>query len=50
MLGSLEQGKYADMVVLNGDFMAVADSAIDELEPDMTIVGGKVVFERSGRR
>jgi hypothetical protein len=30
--------------------MAVADTAIDELEPDMTIVGGKVVFARDGGR
>jgi predicted amidohydrolase YtcJ len=45
MLGSIEKGKYADLVVLNGDYMAVADDGIDELEPVMTIVGGKVVFE-----
>jgi len=32
--------------VLNGDYMTVRDDAIDELEPVMTIVGGKVVFER----
>ncbi len=46
MLGSIEKGKYADLVVLNGDYMTVRDDAIDELEPVMTIVGGKVVFER----
>jgi predicted amidohydrolase YtcJ len=45
MLGSIEKGKYADMVVLSGDYMAVADERIDELEPVMTIVGGKVVYE-----
>jgi predicted amidohydrolase YtcJ len=44
MLGSIEKGKYADLVVLSGDFLAVADDAIDELEPVMTIVGGEVVF------
>jgi hypothetical protein len=46
MLGSLEHGKYADMVVLSGDLMAVPDDGIDELEPIMTIVGGKIVFEK----
>ncbi|HEX8029619.1 MAG TPA: amidohydrolase family protein [Vicinamibacterales bacterium] len=46
MLGSLEKGKYADMVVLSGDLMAVSDERIDELEPVMTIVGGNVVFEK----
>ncbi|MBA2304790.1 MAG: amidohydrolase family protein [Acidobacteria bacterium] len=45
MLGSIEQGKYADLVVLSGDFLAVPDDGIDELQPVMTIVGGKVVFE-----
>jgi predicted amidohydrolase YtcJ len=45
MLGSIERGKYADLVVLNGDFMGVAEDKIDELEPVMTIVAGKVVFE-----
>jgi cytosine/adenosine deaminase-related metal-dependent hydrolase len=44
MLGSLERGKYADMVVLSGDYLTVAADRIDELEPVMTIVGGKVVF------
>jgi predicted amidohydrolase YtcJ len=47
MLGSIERGKYADMVVLNGDYMAVPDDRLDELEPVMTIVGGKVVYEAS---
>ncbi len=45
MLGSIEKGKYADMVVLGGDFMGVPDDGIDELEPVMTIVGGQVVFD-----
>ena len=51
MLGSIEKGKYADLVVLSGDYLAVPDDGIDELEPVMTIVGGKVVFEaRAPRR
>ena len=45
LLGSLEKGKYADMVVLDGDYMAVADDRIDEIEPVMTIVGGRVMWE-----
>jgi predicted amidohydrolase YtcJ len=45
MLGSIEKGKYADLVVLNGDFLAVPDNGLDELQPVMTIVGGQVVFE-----
>ena len=49
MLGSIEPGKYADLVVLNGDYLAVPDDRIDELEPAMTVVGGKVVFEAAQR-
>jgi predicted amidohydrolase YtcJ len=49
MLGSIEPGKYADLVVLNGDYLAAPDDRIDELEPDLTIVSGKVVFD-AGRQ
>ena len=45
MLGSIEKGKYGDLVVLDGDYLGVADDRIDELQPVMTIVGGKVVFD-----
>ena len=44
-LGSIEPGKYADLVVLDGDYMAVPEDRIDELQPVMTIVGGRVVYE-----
>lgn len=49
LLGSIERGKYADLVVLNGDYMTVPEDKIDELSPAMTIVGGKIVFEGAGR-
>jgi predicted amidohydrolase YtcJ len=49
MLGTIERGKYADLVVLNGDYMGVAEDEIDELYPMMTIVGGRIVFEASQR-
>jgi predicted amidohydrolase YtcJ len=45
MLGSIEPGKYADLVVLNGDYLAVPDEELDRLQPVVTIVGGQVVFE-----
>ena len=46
MLGSIEKGKYGDLVVLDGDYLAVPQDRIDEIAPLMTIVGGKIVFER----
>jgi predicted amidohydrolase YtcJ len=50
MLGSIEKGKYADLVLLSGDYMAVPDNEIEKLEPVMTIVGGQVVFEAPASR
>jgi predicted amidohydrolase YtcJ len=49
MLGSIEKGKYGDLVVLNADYLGVAQDRIDEIEPVMTIVGGKIVFDASQR-
>ena len=46
MLGSIEKGKYADVVVLSGDYMTVSENEIEKLEPVMTVVGGNVVFEK----
>ncbi len=44
-IGSIEAGKWADIVILNGDYMAVEVEDLDTLRPIMTMVGGKVVFE-----
>lgn len=49
MLGSIETGKYGDLVVLEGDYLGVPQDRIDEIEPVMTIVGGKIVFDASQR-
>ncbi len=44
--GSIEQGKLADLVVLSDDILSVPESRIRDAQVLMTIVGGKVVFER----
>jgi predicted amidohydrolase YtcJ len=44
--GSLEPGKLADMAVLSADPLTVDESRIAEIVADVTIVGGRVVFER----
>ena len=46
LLGSIEKGKYADMVVLTGDYLSVPDEQISQLEPAITIIGGTVVYEK----
>ena len=46
-LGSLEPGKLADVVVLDGNYMTVPEESISELQVVLTIVGGKVVYSGS---
>ncbi len=45
-LGTLEVGKLADLVVLDRDYMRVPAEQIRDISPVMTMVGGRVVFER----
>ena len=45
-LGSLEPGKLADLVVLDGDYLRVPEDEISDLQVMLTIVGGKVVYSR----
>ncbi|MEO5629723.1 MAG: amidohydrolase [Thermomonas sp.] len=44
--GTLQPGKYADLVILSDDILAINPAAIDKVRVDTTILGGNVVFER----
>jgi len=44
-LGSLEPGKWADLVVLNGDYLAVPDDDLDALHIDLTYVAGRLAYD-----
>ena len=46
-LGSIEEGKLGDLVVLGGDYLEVPEDKIGELPIDLTIVDGKVVYDRA---
>jgi len=44
--GSLEVGKLADLAVLTKDYFTVPVEQIGEIEAVMTVVGGRVVYEK----
>jgi len=44
--GSIEAGKLADLVVLSEDLDRVPPENVKDVSVEMTIVGGKVVYER----
>lgn len=47
-LGSLEVGKLADFVVLSDDILAVPKESIIDINVDMTVIDGSVVYRRQG--
>ena len=44
--GTIAPGKLADLVVLGRDLFAIPPAEIKDVRAEMTIVGGRVVFER----
>lgn len=47
--GSIEVGKAADFVVLDTDLMTCPPDRLRTVHPEMTVVGGRVAFERARR-
>jgi predicted amidohydrolase YtcJ len=45
IFGSIEAGKWADLVVFDGDVMKAPIEQIDKIRPVLTLVGGEVAFE-----
>src|SRR2546425_229892 len=46
-LGSLAIGKLADLVVLSDDVFTCAESRLPNISPELTLVGGEVVYRRA---
>ncbi|OFV94701.1 MAG: hypothetical protein A3H94_06020 [Acidobacteria bacterium RIFCSPLOWO2_02_FULL_60_20] len=46
-VGSLEAGKYADLVVLDKDYMTIPEEQVETIRPQLTMLGGKIVFLNS---
>ncbi|MEO8466599.1 MAG: amidohydrolase family protein [Gammaproteobacteria bacterium] len=52
VLGTIEPGKYADLVVLSANYFdgkAVSDEAIKKIRSVLTVVGGRVVFGEANK-
>ena len=47
-LGTLEPGKLADLIVIDRDFLTVPTNEIGQIQVLITMVGGKVVYQRVG--
>jgi len=48
--GSITPGKLADMVLLSDDIFELDPAKISDVKVDLTMVGGKVVWERAGSK
>jgi predicted amidohydrolase YtcJ len=44
-MGSIEEGKFADLVVLDRDYFNVSDAQMRRTTPVLTVVGGKIVHD-----
>lgn len=49
-LGNLEPSKFADLMVLDRDYLSVPEIEIRRIKPLLTMVGGEVVFEQPQQR
>ena len=48
VVGSLEAGKYADLVVLSVNIFDLEEKAVGDALVDMTVVEGEIVYDRGG--
>ena len=44
-LGSIQPGRFADLVVIDRDYLTVPADQIKDIRPVLTMVGGRVVFD-----
>ncbi len=47
IMGTIEPGKLADLVILGGDYMTVPEEKISELPILKVVVGGKINYEKN---
>ena len=47
--GSIEVGKLGDLAILSDDLMSVGEEQLKDIRSDLTVVGGKVVYEADSK-
>ncbi|MBI4442992.1 MAG: amidohydrolase family protein [Acidobacteria bacterium] len=47
-LGSLQAGKLADFLILDKDYLTIPVEQIPQIQPQMTVIGGKIQYLDSG--
>jgi len=48
-LGSIQPGKFADLVVLDRDYLTIPADQIKDIKPTLTMVGGRIVFDATSQ-
>jgi Predicted metal-dependent hydrolase with the TIM-barrel fold len=46
LMGSIETGKLADLIVISRDILTIPENEIKDIKVDMTIIDGKIVYQR----
>ena len=44
-IGTLEAGKYADLVVLDRDYLSIPVDEVRDIQPLMTMMAGQIVYD-----
>ena len=44
-IGSIEKGKITDMAIWDSDFYTISQDEMRDVNPEVTIVGGKTVYK-----
>jgi len=48
-LGAIQPGKFADLVVLDRDYLTIPADQIKDIKPTMTMVGGRIVYDSAAQ-